>query len=57
MENMGRLQLQLGEIIGDMPSIALIAEHLSDLPDRTVGDISNASSTRHTSDSANPVVS
>jgi hypothetical protein len=37
MENMGKLQLQLGELVGDMPSIALIAEHLGALPDRTVG--------------------
>jgi hypothetical protein len=35
MENMGKLHLQLGEIIGEMPAIALIAEHLQDLPDGT----------------------
>ena len=33
MECMGQLQLELGTIVGDMPAIALIAEHLEDIPD------------------------
>jgi hypothetical protein len=33
MEHMGKLQLELGGIIGDTPAIALIAEHLKDIPD------------------------
>jgi hypothetical protein len=40
MENMGKLQLELGALIGNMPSIALIAEHLSDIPDVTGTSIS-----------------
>jgi hypothetical protein len=42
MENMGKLQLELGDLIGNMPAIALIAEHLSDIPDRTRGDAPNS---------------
>jgi hypothetical protein len=37
METMGQLQLELGSLIGNRPAIALIAEHLNDIPDRTVG--------------------
>jgi hypothetical protein len=35
MENMGKLQLELGSLIGNMPAIALITEHLNDIPDKT----------------------
>ena len=35
MENMGEIQVQLGKIVGPDPAMALIVEHLQDLPDRT----------------------
>jgi hypothetical protein len=35
MEHMGKLQLELGEMIGDRPAIALIVEYLKDIPERT----------------------
>jgi hypothetical protein len=34
MEDMGKIQVQLGKIIGHDPAMALIVEHLADLPDR-----------------------
>ena len=33
MENMGKLHGELGDLIGDMPAIALVVEHLESIPD------------------------
>jgi hypothetical protein len=37
MENMGKLHLELEGLIGVMPAIELITDHLSAIPERTVG--------------------
>jgi hypothetical protein len=35
MENMGKLHLELEGLIGAMPAIELVADHLSAIPDKT----------------------
>jgi hypothetical protein len=37
MENMGKLHLELEGLIGAMPAIELVADHLSAVPERAVG--------------------